>query len=141
MTTATLEAVKLTERINRIEPSATMAAVAEADKLRQQGIDVVDCTAGEPHFSTPQHITRLRNVITLILIPIIAAKRLLPPSAANTHFLMPFKFWSITAMRSFCRFRTGFPLKTSFAMRAGTAFCCNPMRRRDSALPPRWSPV
>ena len=33
-----------------------MAAVAEAEKLRQQGIDVVDCTAGEPHFSTPQHI-------------------------------------------------------------------------------------
>jgi aspartate aminotransferase len=56
MTTATLEAVKLAERVNRIEPSATMAAVAEADKLRQQGIDVVDCTAGEPHFATPQHI-------------------------------------------------------------------------------------
>ena len=34
MTTATMEAVKLTERINRIEPSATMAVVAEADKLR-----------------------------------------------------------------------------------------------------------
>ena len=56
MTTATTEAVKLTERINRIEPSATMAVVAEADKLRQQGIDVVDFGAGEPHFSTPQHI-------------------------------------------------------------------------------------
>jgi aspartate aminotransferase len=54
--TATLEAVKLAARIGRIEPSATMAAVAEAEKLRQQGIDVVDCTAGEPHFSTPQHI-------------------------------------------------------------------------------------
>ncbi len=49
-------AVKLTERINRIEPSSTMAVVAEADKLRQQGIDVVDFGAGEPHFSTPQHI-------------------------------------------------------------------------------------
>jgi aspartate aminotransferase len=49
-------AAKLTERINRIEPSATMAVVAEADKLRQQGIDVVDFGAGEPHFSTPQHI-------------------------------------------------------------------------------------
>src|SRR5271169_3787412 len=48
--------VRLTERINRIEPSATMAVVAEADKLRQQGIDVVDFGAGEPHFSTPQHI-------------------------------------------------------------------------------------
>src|SRR5215813_6944699 len=56
MTTATLEAVKLTNRINRIEPSATMAVVAEADKLRTQGIDVVDFGAGEPHFSTPQHI-------------------------------------------------------------------------------------
>ena len=59
MSTATTEvprAVQLAERINRIEPSATMAAVAEAEKLRQQGIDVVDVTAGEPHFTTPQHV-------------------------------------------------------------------------------------
>jgi len=49
-------AVKLTDRINRIEPSATLAVVAEADKLRQQGVDVVDFGAGEPHFATPQHI-------------------------------------------------------------------------------------
>src|SRR5579863_762068 len=56
MTTATTEAIVLTDRINRIEPSATMAVVAEADKLRQQGIDVVDFGAGEPHFATPQHI-------------------------------------------------------------------------------------
>ena len=56
MTTATIEALKLTDRINRIEPSATMAVVAEADKLRAQGIDVVDFGAGEPHFATPQHI-------------------------------------------------------------------------------------
>ena len=48
--------LKLTERINRIEPSATMAVVAEAEKLRSQGIDVVDFGAGEPHFATPQHI-------------------------------------------------------------------------------------
>ncbi len=54
--TEATQAAKLTERINRIEPSATMAVVAEADKLRHQGIDVVDFGAGEPHFSTPQHI-------------------------------------------------------------------------------------
>ena len=48
--------VRLTERINRIEPSATLVVVGEAEKLRQQGIDVVDFGAGEPHFSTPQHI-------------------------------------------------------------------------------------
>ncbi len=54
--TEVVAALKLTDRINRIEPSATMAVVAEADKLRQQGIDVVDFGAGEPHFATPQHI-------------------------------------------------------------------------------------
>jgi aspartate aminotransferase len=54
--TEVVNAVKLTERINRIEPSATMAVVAEADKLRGQGIDVVDFGAGEPHFATPQHV-------------------------------------------------------------------------------------
>ena len=56
LTTPVTHPVRLTERINRIEPSATMAAVAEAEKLRQKGIDVVDVTAGEPHFSTPQHV-------------------------------------------------------------------------------------
>jgi len=56
MSPAIIEATKLTDRINRIEPSATMAVVAEADKLRSQGIDVVDFGAGEPHFATPQHI-------------------------------------------------------------------------------------
>ena len=43
-------------RINRIAPSATMAVVAEADRLRQQGNDIADFGAGEPHFATPQHI-------------------------------------------------------------------------------------
>jgi aspartate aminotransferase len=55
-TTEIAQAIKLTDRINRIEPSATMAVVAEADKLRAQGADVVDFGAGEPHFATPQHI-------------------------------------------------------------------------------------
>src|SRR5271168_1865861 len=49
-------AIQLTGRIQRIEVSATMAVVAEADKLAQQGIDVVDFGAGEPHFTTPQHV-------------------------------------------------------------------------------------
>jgi aspartate aminotransferase len=44
------------ERINRIEISATLAVVNEADKLRAEGADLVDFGAGEPHFATPQHI-------------------------------------------------------------------------------------
>jgi aspartate aminotransferase len=54
--TEAVATLKLTERINRIEPSATMAVAAEAEKLRQSGVDVVDWTVGEPHFSTPDHI-------------------------------------------------------------------------------------
>jgi aspartate aminotransferase len=44
------------DRIGRIEVSATMAVAAEAAKLRAQGASLVDFGAGEPHFSTPQHI-------------------------------------------------------------------------------------
>jgi len=46
----------LTNRIQRIEVSATMAVAGEAEKLRARGADVVDLGAGEPHFDTPEHI-------------------------------------------------------------------------------------
>jgi aspartate aminotransferase len=44
------------DRIGRIEVSATMAVTAEAAKLRAQGAKLVDFGAGEPHFATPRHI-------------------------------------------------------------------------------------
>ncbi len=54
---ATLPAIKqFSDRVNRIEISATMAVVAEAAKLKAAGADLVEFGAGEPHFSTPQHI-------------------------------------------------------------------------------------
>ncbi len=56
MSVATPSRIALTERINRIEVSATMAVVAEADKMRASGADLVDFGAGEPHFHTPPHI-------------------------------------------------------------------------------------
>jgi aspartate aminotransferase len=46
----------LTDRIDRIEVSATMAITAEALKMKASGIDLADFGAGEPHFATPQHI-------------------------------------------------------------------------------------
>ena len=49
-------APKLTERIGRIEVSATMAVTAAAAKLRAEGVKLVDFGAGEPHFATPRHI-------------------------------------------------------------------------------------
>ena len=55
MSTATATKV-LTDRINRIEVSATMAITAEALRLKATGIQLSDFGAGEPHFETPQHI-------------------------------------------------------------------------------------
>ena len=46
----------VSDRINRIEISATLAVVNEAAQLRAKGADLVDFGAGEPHFSTPRHI-------------------------------------------------------------------------------------
>src|SRR5664279_6636854 len=55
-TTGTQLSSYLTNRIQRIKVSATMAVSAEAEKLRATGVDLVDLGAGEPHFATPQHI-------------------------------------------------------------------------------------
>jgi aspartate aminotransferase len=46
----------LTDRINRIEVSATMAITAEALKMEAAGISLANFGAGEPHFATPRHI-------------------------------------------------------------------------------------
>jgi aspartate aminotransferase len=46
----------LASRMSRIAPSPTLRVTAEADRLRRQGVDVVDLGAGEPDFATPEHI-------------------------------------------------------------------------------------
>ena len=52
----TAGAPAFTARIGRIEISATMAINNEATTMRAQGVDLVDFGAGEPHFTTPEHI-------------------------------------------------------------------------------------
>ncbi len=44
------------KRLDRITPSATLEMTAKAAKLRQQGIDVLNFSVGEPDFNTPSHI-------------------------------------------------------------------------------------
>ena len=46
----------LSDRIGRIQVSATMAITAEALRLKATGVDLADFGAGEPHFETPRHI-------------------------------------------------------------------------------------
>ena len=46
----------LAERMSRVQASPTLKVLVEADKLRQQGVDVVEFGAGEPDFPTPDHV-------------------------------------------------------------------------------------
>ena len=50
--------MQLTERINRIQISPTAAVIAEADKYKSRGVDLVDFGPGEPDFPTPDHIKK-----------------------------------------------------------------------------------
>jgi aspartate aminotransferase len=47
---------KLAERTQFIKPSVTLAIAAKAKRLRAQGVDIVNFSAGEPDFDTPEHI-------------------------------------------------------------------------------------
>ncbi|NND61134.1 MAG: pyridoxal phosphate-dependent aminotransferase [Gammaproteobacteria bacterium] len=49
-------ALDLSQRIQRVRPSATMAVTARAAELRAAGEDVIGLGAGEPDFETPAHI-------------------------------------------------------------------------------------
>jgi aspartate aminotransferase len=47
---------QLADRISSISVSSTMKVAADAEKLRSEGVDVVDFGAGEPDFPTPDNI-------------------------------------------------------------------------------------
>lgn len=47
---------RLSNRINAIEESATLAMAAKAREYKQKGIDVISLSLGEPDFKTPAHI-------------------------------------------------------------------------------------
>lgn len=48
--------MKLSAIVQKLEPSATIAAAARAKELRSSGVKVYDFTLGEPDFITPGHI-------------------------------------------------------------------------------------
>jgi len=48
--------MKLSNRLELIKPSATMAVTEKAAALRGQGVDLIDFGAGEPDFDTPESI-------------------------------------------------------------------------------------
>lgn len=53
----TTDTITLAGRMANIGMSPTMKGTIEAEKLKRQGVDVVDLGAGEPDFPTPAHVT------------------------------------------------------------------------------------
>lgn len=48
--------MQLSDRLNRLAPSATLAMSQKSAELKAQGIDVINLSVGEPDFNTPDHI-------------------------------------------------------------------------------------
>ena len=48
--------ISLSNRIQRVKPSPTLAVTALANQLRAEGRDVIGLAAGEPDFDTPEYI-------------------------------------------------------------------------------------
>lgn len=48
--------IKLSQRVQRIKPSPTLAVTAAAAEMRAAGHDIIDLGLGEPDFDTPRHI-------------------------------------------------------------------------------------
>ena len=48
--------IQLSDAVNRVKPSATIAVTTKAAELKRAGIDVIGLGAGEPDFDTPDHI-------------------------------------------------------------------------------------
>ncbi|MBR6495206.1 MAG: aminotransferase class I/II-fold pyridoxal phosphate-dependent enzyme, partial [Prevotella sp.] len=47
---------RLSNRLNRLAPSATLAMSQKSAEMKAQGIDVINMSVGEPDFNTPDHI-------------------------------------------------------------------------------------
>lgn len=48
----------LSDRLNRLSPSATLAMSQKSSEMKAQGIDVINLSVGEPDFNTPDHIKK-----------------------------------------------------------------------------------
>ena len=46
----------LSDRLNRLSPSATLAMSQRSSELKAQGVDIINMSVGEPDFNTPDHI-------------------------------------------------------------------------------------
>ena len=79
---------QLSDRLNSLSPSATLAMSQKSAELKAQGVDVINLSVGEPDFNTPDHIKE-------------AAKKAIDENYSSPS-ATPSLRWSTPATRSSC---------------------------------------
>ena len=106
---------QLSDRLQRLAPSATLAMSQKSSEMKAQGIDVINMSVGEPDFNTPDHIKQAAKMAidenysrySLPFPAILTCVRLLPVSwSAKTSctILLP-RFWCRTVPSRACATR------------------------------------
>lgn len=62
---------QLSDRLNSLSPSATLAMSQKSSELKAQGVDVINLSVGEPDFNTPDHIKEAAKKLSTRTIRVI----------------------------------------------------------------------
>ncbi len=89
----------IADRVNQIGMSPTLRIAALAGELKRQGQDVLDFSAGQPDFPTPEGVKRagvraIENNRTRY-----TANKDFPDAAVSTSFLFSVEYW----FRQYCK--------------------------------------
>ena len=57
--------MKFSDRMNRIETSASAMMSQQAREMKAEGLDVIALSSGQPDFPTPDHVVRAANQAAL----------------------------------------------------------------------------
>ena len=68
---------QLSDRLNSLSPSATLAMSQKSNELKAQGIDVINLSVGEPDFNTPDHIKEAAKKPLMITFLVILRYRVI----------------------------------------------------------------
>ena len=68
---------QLSDRLNSLSPSATLAMSQKSNELKAQGVDVINLSVGEPDFNTPDHIKEAAKKLLMITFLVILRYRVI----------------------------------------------------------------
>ena len=87
---------QLSDRLQRLAPSATLAMSQKSSEMKAQGIDVINMSVGEPDFNTPDHIKQAAKLAIDENYSRYSPVPGYPESVRTSCTIRPQKFWCRT---------------------------------------------